>query len=377
MKIKIHNLTGFASPRDYVLDEALEATVELAIALNKPLLVTGAPGTGKTQLAHKIAYELSKNSADSKLQFLEKPWIFNTKTTSTARDLFYQYDAIGHFQRKGADSKEDVSVSDYIQLNALGAAIVQTRVGSKVETADSKHEADARLGSVPPSSDSAVDTKMEEAKKHSELKRIEDQEVMLRKISQKKLKSVPMSSVVLIDEIDKAPRDFPNDLLNEVENYQFYISELDLTVKAASPKDARIIIIMTSNFEKNLPPAFLRRCLFYHIPTPQGEGLLKIVVSRMKDFLKQRKLELTEAQIRERYEGIVKLFDQLGGDMNDKAPATAELLEWLRALELKDFFDNRVVFDKLTKTQKDILQYTFPILAKSKDDIDRLAKIIK
>lgn len=371
--INIHNLSGSTSPGDYVLDDSLKATVELAIALNKPLLVTGAPGTGKTQLAHKIAFELSKDTRNS-FNFLPQPWTFNTKTTSTARDLFYQYDAIGHFQRKGAENKTDVSVSDYIQLNALGAAIVHTRIGNKKNAA--KHP-----------SVISEDRKKKEAGLTDEAiaaisKKMEEDEDKLRKISRDKLKDTPMSSVVLIDEIDKAPRDFPNDLLNEIENYQFYISELDLTVRAASPDAARIIIIMTSNFEKNLPPAFLRRCLFYNIPTPKGKALLDIVVARMTAFLEQRFLEqkkpmLSEEQIRDRYKSIVEAFDAWGETLNDKAPATAELLEWLKALELYQFFNEKRDFNALTDHQKKILQYTFPILAKSKDDVDTLANLLK
>jgi len=331
-KIKINTLSAFTAPKDYVLDDSLKATVELAIALNKPLLVTGAPGTGKTQLAHKIAYELSENG--SGIKFLKDPWIFNTKTTSSAKDLFYQYDAIGHFQRKGAAKEDEVSVRDYIQLNALGAAIVQTTVGT-----GSDHTKE--LGGS-------------------------------KKIL-KKLNDSPMSSVVLIDEIDKAPRDFPNDLLNEIENYQFYISELDLTIKAAPPKDTRIVVIMTSNFEKNLPPAFLRRCIFYHIPTPTGDRLMKIVTTRMHDFLQQQGLSLEEDQIKQRYQVVVNEFEKWGTTFNEKAPATAELLEWLKALELYHFFDKAISFQSLTNDQKTILQYTFPVLAKSKEDLEKLA----
>lgn len=350
MDITITTLPSSNAPGDYVLEEPLTEAVKLAIALNKPLLVTGAPGTGKTQLAFKIADVLSKDG--SQFKFLGEPWIFNTKTTSTARDLFYQYAAIDHFQRKGAAKDEQVSISDYIQLNALGAAIAQTKMGAYAETLSGKDE------------------------KETALKNIEDDKV-LRKISKDRVKSEPMSSVVLIDEIDKAPRDFPNDLLNEIENYQFYIQELDITIKAAPPDRARVVIIMTSNFEKNLPPAFLRRCLFYHIPTPKGDALLKIVAARMRDFLKARNLALTDEEIKARYNAVVTAFDKWGEALNDKAPATAELIEWLKALELKRFFESKVSFDKLTEDQKTILRYTFPVLAKSKDDFDLIANFVK
>ena len=163
---------------DYILHPGLKNAVEVAYALGQPLLLTGEPGTGKTKLAFKIAAMLAEQDP----RFLPKPEVFNTKTTSSARDLFYTYDAMAHFQAANIEKKEDISSADFIELQALGKAIAQT---------DPTQVAKGVFNTV-------LDTKKQ-------------------------------STVVLIDEIDKAPRDFSNDILNEIENYEFEIKERDNT----------------------------------------------------------------------------------------------------------------------------------------------------
>ena len=340
------------APEHYLInEEGLKKAVDMAIWLQKPLLLTGAPGTGKTQLASKVAYELSKldtKGLNGFAPFAPKPLIFDTKTTCSASDLFYTYDAIGHFQKRHIDqsSKEgsDLTAHAYIKLNALGRAILQT-YGKKAILADPKMSELQRLGNFDD---------------------LEDE---------------PKSSVVLIDEIDKAPRDFPNDLLNEIENYQFTITELNKRVHQADPKlsPARIIVFMTSNFEKNLPDAFLRRCLFYHIPSPTPPQLLNIVCSRMKPYLKLihsngKPAEDLDAGLKAKFEKAIDKFEKLKTTMIDKQPSTSELLEWIKVLEVEGFFKEDVDFDKLSDQQKIILDYTLPIIAKSKEDHDRSAR---
>ena len=126
-------------PQNYVIeDKGLAKAVNMAIWLQKPLLVTGAPGTGKTQLAFKVAYELSQMSPkdlNGFAGFSSTPFIFNTKTTSNATDLFYTYDAIGHFQKKHIDHDPKNGLNhahSFIQLNALGKAILQTYGTQKI-----------------------------------------------------------------------------------------------------------------------------------------------------------------------------------------------------------------------------------------------------
>jgi MoxR-like ATPase len=343
--------TADQDPKHYLItDEALKKAVDMAIWLQKPLLLTGAPGTGKTQLAAKVAYELSQlgnNTLNGFSPFADRPFNFYTKTTSSASDLFYTYDAIGHFQRRSvteSNNGQALSAHPYIQLNALGMAILQTH-GSKNIAAD---------------------------KEMSDLQQL---------ANFNRLSIEPKSSVVLIDEIDKAPRDFPNDLLNEIEHYQFTITELSKRVSRASQQQspAKIVVIMTSNFEKNLPDAFLRRCLFYHIPSPDPEKLFKIVCERMEPYLGEVYNNGTQpksdADIKNMFEGLkpkingaVRYFDKLRTGMNDKQPSTSELLEWIKVLEVEGFFKEAVDFENLSANQKTILKYTLPIIAKSKDD---------
>src|SRR4051812_45837110 len=160
------------SPEYYYLNETnpLKATIFLALKLGKPLLITGEPGTGKTQLAHWAAWYLSTKVDENITPFVPTPFIFNTKSTSTGRDLFYNYDAISHFQ----DKEGKKNVTEFISLAAMGQAIGQTQGRSAVTE---------KFGLAG-----------------------------VRNLHT--LRTQPQSSVLLIDEIDKAPRELANDLLS-------------------------------------------------------------------------------------------------------------------------------------------------------------------
>lgn len=358
------------SPKYYVLeDKGLEAAVQMAIWLGKPLLLTGAPGTGKTQLAYKIADLLSSaDNANGVCAFIDKPFVFNTKTTSTSTDLFYYYDAIRHFQRRYVDDQDRLKIStsvtqqiepdqtvtiknetaassltahSFIKLNALGKAILQAWGKDAILAND----------------------------KLSDLQWLAEFD---------ELESQPKSSVVLIDEIDKAPRDFPNDLLFEIENTAFSISELMNKSITRPDTGAQIVVIMTSNFEKNLPDAFLRRCLFYHIAFPGTKELMKIVSSRIEPHLKELykadavQLSNISACIDNNMETVIKKFEEIRNGMKEKQPATAELLEWVKTLEKQGFFNEGVNFSSLSNEQKEIFRLSLPALAKSDDDLNML-----
>ena len=242
MVIKMGN-TAFSSTQDYVASEELLASVNVAIALKKPLLIKGEPGTGKTMLAQAVANSLGKRLI-----------IWNVKSTTKAQDGLYMYDTIqrlydGQFGEEGVDD-----IARYIKLGKLGEAF-------------------------------------------------ESEEQV----------------VLLIDEIDKADLEFPNDLLWELDQMEFYIHETKRTVKAKH----RPIVIITSNAEKELPDAFLRRCIFHYIDFPD-EAL-------MEEIIKTHYPDVEENLMR----GAMRVFYDIRAQRDiRKKPSTSELIDWINALHI-------------------------------------------
>ena len=266
VELPVPDWSKLRSPDGYLADQSMADAVNVAIALGQPLLVTGEAGTGKTMLAYSIAHQLG----------LDEPLKFETKSTSESRDLFYTYNALARFQAAHTGEKNATTL-DYIDFSALGLAIIRAN---------------------------AADT-------YADLR------------SRDKRTSVSCRSVVLIDEVDKAPRDFPNDILNAVEHLSFSIPELGNVVVSAARKFLPIVVL-TSNSEKNLPDAFLRRCVFYHIPPPSRGRLEEIVTRRLGDLsIASKFLSMS-----------LDLFEFLRNPdiALVKKPATAELLGWLIAL---------------------------------------------
>lgn len=234
---------GFTGSSEYVASEELMASVNVAIALKKPLLIKGEPGTGKTMLAEAVAKSLGKRLI-----------IWNIKSTTKAQEGLYVYDTIqrlydGQFGEEGVDD-----ISRYIKLGKLGEAF------------DS------------------------------------DEQVVL-----------------LIDEIDKADLEFPNDLLWELDQMEFYINETKRTVKAKH----RPIVIITSNAEKELPDAFLRRCIFHYIDFPNDELMEEIVKVHYPDV--EENLLKSAMNV---FYNIRSLRDIR------KKPSTSELIDWINALQI-------------------------------------------
>jgi MoxR-like ATPase len=293
-------------PEHYIADPGLRDACNVALLLGQPLLLTGEPGTGKTQFAYNLAWELG----------FDPPLKFETKSTSTARDLFYIYDALKRFQdaQSGFISANPLN---YVTYQALGLAILQTCDLSEIKEF------------LPPNF------------QYSGKKR----------------------SVILIDEVDKAPRDFPNDLLNELEHMYFRISELGNKKITADPALLPILVI-TSNSEKDLPDAFLRRCIYYNLPFPKPERLTEIISSHLGMHTDRNNLFLQSA---------IALFYRLRNPQSGlrKKPATAELLGWL--LTLQSF--TRDMVNPLS--QLDIVLCTLSSLIKTAEDQDKARKVVE
>lgn len=284
--------------KDYIAEPSLQRAVNLAIFLGQPLLLTGEPGTGKTELARHLAERLSPEDS------LDNFYTFNTKTTSTAQDLFYRYDSLRHFQyaQNRAEPLSDEEVEKrFVQYQALGKAIKSGKRG-----------------------------------------------------------------IVLIDEIDKAPRDFPNDILDVMTELSFEVPELGLVGKkrVRTLPENRPIVIMTSNSEKALPDAFLRRCVFYHIEFPSPEQLQRILSAKGSVF------SPTELQ------KIVAHFEQIRTACKRKKPATAELLQWTLVLE-QLHQSGELPIDQLDSAKgaaREALLGSYSLLVKDKEDLKQIRK---
>lgn len=283
--------------RAYVSHENLEIAAQVALELDQPLLLTGEPGTGKTTYARHLARVLADREGGAGLPVLG----FETKSTSIARDLFYHYDSLRRFHA-AHDAQMSRDNRDYLTFNALGEAILRSRPVAEVGDLLPGHAA-------------------------------------------------PHRSVVLIDEIDKAPRDFPNDILNEIERLFFRLPELGQRVVQADPA-FRPVVVITSNSEKNLPDAFLRRCVFYHIPFPEPAQMAAIV---------RANLDADEALVA----SAVDFFYGLRELDLEKPPATAELVGWLNALKARGAAAGDLA------ASKDSVRGTLGILLKTREDMDR------
>lgn len=284
----------------------LADAVNVAILLGQPLLLTGDPGTGKTRLAESIAHQVFGAGS--------QPIVFHTKTTTTARDLLYQYDALRHFresQLRGSGSS--LPAESYITYHALGLAILRAMRPEQV--------ADV----LPPEG-----------------------------------RTKPQRSVLLIDEIDKAPRDVPNDLLDEIDRMRFEVKETGRRFEA--DPDSRPIVVMTSNSEKVLPEPFLRRCVFYHLDPPGPEQLHEIVTRRLGGD------DGRSGEMKTWMKDAIRYFVELRELSLKKTPSTGELLLWLRVLERLELSGDE------NPLNSDSFPDTLSVLAKTREDRELLLR---
>lgn len=239
----MQEISKYKGSKDYVVTEELMNAVNVAIALKKPLLIKGEPGTGKTMLAQSIANALG-------IDLL----VWGIKSTTKAQEGLYTYDTVQRLYDSQFGEGDVSDIGRYVKLGKLGESFV-----------------------------------------------------------------APTPPVLLIDEIDKADLEFPNDLLWELDKMEFYINETKKTVVAKN----RPIVIITSNAEKELPDAFLRRCIFHYIEFPNKDKMGEIVRVHYGDVEKKLLDNAMEAFYRLR-------------EMKDlqKLPSTSELLDWLQALML-------------------------------------------
>lgn len=253
-------------------DELIEV-VNLAIELGMPLLLEGEPGCGKSRLAHALVYEFNYRQESNPIKYYE--WI--VQSTSKAEDSLYQYDYIGRLQaaqisgilsqkeieESSSEQKNPATSKDWVDLQPLGKAFKQSQ---------DKQE----------------------------------------------------QSVVLIDEIDKADRDFPNDLLLAIESRRFFIKETGDLIQAND--QAFPLIIITSNQEKNLPNAFLRRCIYHYIELPNQERLRKILTERFTDAEQEVIIKAVD-----RFQEVRTSQDETKSE-GEKKVSTSELIAWFKSL---------------------------------------------
>ena len=268
----------------YIPSDDLKEAVNLAITLQRPLLLEGEPGCGKTRLAGAIAYELTqKHLQGQKDESGKQQWwdyrIWNVKSTSRAREGLYFYDAVARLRDA--------------QLMGTDPQRLETFLGK-----DQTQKLKARLS---------------DRKQYREFGPLGEA-----------IRNTQSRSVVLIDEIDKADSDFPNDLLLELDTLGFEVLETGETIPPPAQKP---ILIITSNQERPLPEPFLRRCLYFYVDFPKQDQLLAIINRRFGKTNRKQK-QLIEAAIETFYSMRELLEDRPGS----RPPGTSEMLEILDAL---------------------------------------------
>jgi len=270
----------FASTSTYIATEELQMAVNAAVTLERPLLIKGEPGTGKTMLAEEIAASLGMPII---------PW--HIKSTTKAQQGLYEYDAVSRLRDSQLGDDKVHDIANYIEKGKLWDAI----------------DADNKV-------------------------------------------------VLLIDEIDKADIEFPNDLLLELDKMEFFVYETGEIVKAK----VRPIVVITSNNEKELPDAFLRRCFFHYIQFPDRETMQEIVDVHYPDIKKDLVKEAMEI-----------FFDVRKVPGLKKKPSTSELIDWLKLLMADDIPDEILTNRDTSKA----IPPLYGALVKNEQDVQLLERL--
>jgi len=287
------------SPDDYRATPGLVAALDVALTLGMPLLLTGEPGSGKSGLADSLAWELG----------LDPVLRFAVKSDTESRDLFYRFDTVGRFHAAQTSKNDaDSDPARFITFEALGLAILRALPVRVARDLGLSEQALTHPGK-------------------------------------------PRRSVVLIDEIDKAPRDVPNDILVEIETMSFTIPELcgadRSRVEVGLGKDdqgCRPIVVFTSNSEKALPDPFLRRCVYYHLAFPLFDKELAAAAKVLPADLPEDRVtvdSIVAARLGDRWKGASEPFGPVAlaldffhflraeGNGLERRPTLAEALAWL------------------------------------------------
>ena len=269
----------FQGTKNYIASDDLKLAVDAALNLEKPLLVKGEPGTGKTMLAIEVAESLG-------MRLIE----WHIKSTTKASQGLYEYDAVSRLRDSQLGDERVKDIANYINKGKLWDAF----------TADEQ-------------------------------------------------------VVLLVDEIDKADIEFPNDLLQELDRMEFYCYELDKTIKAKK----RPLVIITSNNEKDLPDAFLRRCFFHYIAFPERAVLEKIINVHIP---KIKKTLLSDA--------IDTFFNIRKVPGLKKKPTTSELIDWMKLIVSDD-----IAQEILTSDQNNLVPPLYGALLKNEQDVELLQRL--
>jgi MoxR-like ATPase len=271
---------NFTGTQEYVATDELQLAVNASIKLEKPLLIKGEPGTGKTMLAEQISGALG-------IPLIQ----WHIKSTTKAQQGLYEYDAVSRLRDSQLGDEKVKDISNYIIRGKIWEAFASEK-----------------------------------------------------------------QCVLLIDEIDKADIEFPNDLLLELDKMEFFVYETKELIKATK----RPIIIITSNNEKELPDAFLRRCFFHYIEFPSAQTMEKIVSVHYPNIKKQLVREAMDA-----------FFDVRKIPGLKKKPSTSELIDWLKLLMADDIPDD-ILKDK---NLKNAIPPLYGALLKNEQDVHLLEKL--